>query len=284
VENAKSDNGLVQAAKLLNQRAPGRFEVVHLASTGSTNGWLKERFATGGIRGPMVVFTDEQTAGRGTRGRGWSQVGGRDLALSAAAFLAGEGQVDHRLSLAVGAVVALVIEQVAGSAARVKWPNDVLVPAGPAAEAPLLKTSGTLIETAAGKTGRLLVAGVGINVNSTAADFPAELAGRLATLSDSTGGSVDRAALAAGLADGLLDLLVPVGTGGGMDVLARLTAEWLSRDATAGARYVLRRGGIDRPVVAEGVDPASLALICRDAEGNRHEVTSYTELLAPEET
>jgi len=27
----------------------------------------------------------------------------------------------------------------------------------------------------------------------------------------------------------------------------------------------------------------SLALICRDAEGNRHEVASYTELLAPEE-
>ncbi|MBN2081945.1 biotin--[acetyl-CoA-carboxylase] ligase [bacterium] len=284
MEKAKIDMELQRAAELLKQRVAAAAEVVYLARTGSTNSWLKERFAAGGIDGPLVVFTGEQTAGRGTRGRDWSQVGGRDIALSVAAPLAGEGPVDRRLSLAVGVVAARAIELVTGIAARVKWPNDVLVPAGPAEAAPLLKASGTLIETAAAAAGRLLIAGVGINVNSTAAEFPAELAGRLATLHDSAGRTADRAALAAELGTVLLNLLVAVGTDGGSDLLERLTAEWLSRDATAGARYFLRRDGRDRPVVAMGVDPASLALVCRDQEGNRYEVASYTELLAPGET
>src|SRR5207253_84171 len=56
---------------------------------------------------------------------------------------------------------------------RVKCPNDLL------ASDPPRKAGGLLLE----HTGGWLLAGVGINVNSTAADFPPDLSGKLTTLS-----------------------------------------------------------------------------------------------------
>ena len=81
---------------------------------------MARRLAAGGAPHGTLVTTAEQTAGRGRQGRSW--VTPRGAAVLASLVLR---RPDPLLSLRGGLAVA----DVAGPAARVKWPNDVLVDA-----------------------------------------------------------------------------------------------------------------------------------------------------------
>lgn len=275
------------AAELASELGPG-LAVHYLPEVESTNSWLKERVATAGAPPVMLAFTDRQTAGRGTRGRQWLQARARDIALSLAAALPATERIDQRLSLAAGALVASVLEKATSLPMRVKWPNDILTrplrqPAGP-----WRKVGGILIETcpAPDATGMLIV-GVGVNVNSTAADYPAGLRGKLTTLSDAVGRPLRRQMLLILLVRGLVALAGLVGVsapgpafvpGGTID---ELISQWLRRDVTVGTRYILSRHGESRAVTAVRVDAATCGLWLSDEQGREHLVTSYTELEQP---
>ncbi len=126
---------------------------LHLRRVGSTNERARELAAAGAPHGTLVTAR-EQTAGRGRQGRTWATppVG----ALAASLVLR---RFDALLSLRAGLAVA----DVAGAAARVKWPNDVLVEGA--------KVAGVLVE------GRpqagWAVLGVGVNVAAGPAARPA---------------------------------------------------------------------------------------------------------------
>ena len=84
------------------------------------------------------------------------------------------------LSLAAGVAVAEAIIASSGVAARLKWPNDVLV-AG-------RKVAGILLE----RQGDVVIIGVGVNVSQR--EFPGELASRATSIA-LEGGLCDREAL-----------------------------------------------------------------------------------------
>jgi len=261
--------------------------VHYLQRVDSTNTWLKELCAAHGISQPALVFTDHQLAGRGTRGRTWMQQAGRDLALSIALPLTAGVSLDMRLSLAVGAAVAVALENACGIPLRVKWPNDILARApGAAGDAPWLKAGGILLESCANEPSpdnRALVAGAGVNINSTATGFPVELAARLTTLSDVSGKPVNRTGVHLAVANALLGLLhdaLQPGPGAISAIESKL-ADWFARDETAGTHYVLERDGVRLPVEARRVDAGTCGLVCVDAAGQEHLVTSYTELRTP---
>jgi BirA family transcriptional regulator, biotin operon repressor / biotin---[acetyl-CoA-carboxylase] ligase len=90
---------------------------LHLRSIGSTNARARELAQAGAPHGTAVT-ADEQTAGRGRQGRGWSTPPGGALAVSLVIR-----DPDPLLSLRAGLAVA----DLAGEGASVKWPNDVLV-------------------------------------------------------------------------------------------------------------------------------------------------------------
>jgi BirA family transcriptional regulator, biotin operon repressor / biotin---[acetyl-CoA-carboxylase] ligase len=90
---------------------------LHLRSVGSTNARARELAQAGAPHGTAVT-ADEQTAGRGRQGRGWSTPPGGALAVSLVIR-----DPDPLLSLRAGLAVA----DLAGEGASVKWPNDVLV-------------------------------------------------------------------------------------------------------------------------------------------------------------
>jgi len=116
-----------------------------------------------------VAVADEQTAGRGRHGRTWSAKPGSALLVSV--LLRPQLPADrvHLVTLAA-AVAATDALRAAGIAARVKWPNDVVVGDR--------KIAGILAEgDGAGK----VVVGMGLNVRADA--FPPELAD-LATAAD----------------------------------------------------------------------------------------------------
>jgi BirA family biotin operon repressor/biotin-[acetyl-CoA-carboxylase] ligase len=97
-----------------------RFRAVH-----STMDVLHDLAAEGAEAGTVVV-ADEQTGGRGSRGRGWrSPPGGLWLS---ALYRPGLAAGTELLSLRVGLAVAQAVEALAtGLRVSIKWPNDLLL-------------------------------------------------------------------------------------------------------------------------------------------------------------
>ena len=135
---------------------------LHLRTIGSTNARARELAAAGAPHGTAVT-ADEQTAGRGRQGRGWSTPPGSALAVSLVIR-----DPDPLLSLRAGLAVA----DLAGAGARVKWPNDVLVDG--------LKVAGILAEGRPQEGWSVL--GIGVNAALDLAVLPADVRERAGTL------------------------------------------------------------------------------------------------------
>jgi BirA family biotin operon repressor/biotin-[acetyl-CoA-carboxylase] ligase len=86
------------------------------------------------------------------------------------------------ISMLCALSVAETMEKLAGVTVQVKWPNDLWVEGR--------KVCGILIE--AGPAGRMVVAGMGINLFQEERDFPAELRTTAASLYQVSGTAVDR--------------------------------------------------------------------------------------------
>ncbi|MDQ3024649.1 MAG: biotin--[acetyl-CoA-carboxylase] ligase [bacterium] len=240
--------------------------VLHMPAVGSTSTRLKELIVGGQLNGPTLLVTDHQTAGRGTRSRSWisappeqtkAGMRPRDLALSYAVPLPREA--DPRTTLAIGALLADAITRATRIPLCVKWPNDLLCGDPPR------KVGGILVE----QTHGWLLIGVGINVNSRAAEFPADLAPALTTLTTVSRKALDVPLLQHAIADAL-------------DALPELDIErWLTRfrelDRTAGSRYTLNINGRPVAVTAESVADSG-ELLLRDVLGGEHQITAFTEL------
>jgi BirA family biotin operon repressor/biotin-[acetyl-CoA-carboxylase] ligase len=185
-------------------------ELEVVASTGSTNADLTER-ARAGAREGLVIATDDQRSGRGRLGRSWEVPPRSGLAVSVllrpaeppsgppsgsssgqssgqSSGIAAPPLVDRDrwswLPLLTGLAVVDTLTQVCGLPARLKWPNDVLVPAdgraptrdGAWAGAPLLKVCGILAEVVTTPTGPAVVVGTGINVSQRREELPVDTA------------------------------------------------------------------------------------------------------------
>ena len=130
----------------------------------SSNEYLRQRFEQGAGHGE-VCLVELQTAGRGRRGRVWSTPWGQSLMLSLGWRFESGIAVLEGLSLAVGVVVAQVLEQ-HGVAPKLKWPNDILLSEQGDAEGDELgKLAGILIEVTGDAAGPCeVVIGMGMNL------------------------------------------------------------------------------------------------------------------------
>jgi BirA family biotin operon repressor/biotin-[acetyl-CoA-carboxylase] ligase len=94
-----------------------------------------------------------------------------------------------QLTSLLARVVAETITEQTDCAATIKPPNDIYL-AG-------RKVAGILVEGRTEPGGRYVaVAGIGINVNQSADDFPEELRGSAGSLAMATGGKLNRAKVA----------------------------------------------------------------------------------------
>ena len=156
----------------------------HRALDSTNNRALKlARGRCGGL--PRLIVADRQTAGRG-RGshRWWTGPGALAFSILIDVRPYAKSPADALLtSLAAGIAVCEAVEPRLAGAATIglHWPNDVYAGGR--------KLAGVLIEA---PPGGLYVVGIGVNVNNRAADAPAELRDKVATLRDLTGGSVPR--------------------------------------------------------------------------------------------
>lgn len=141
------------------EQFPDPFRLLIRNSESSTNDALMKLGNEGAADG-LTLLALEQTQGRGRRGAAWFSQPDEALAFSILVRPTEPKALWPRLALAAGLAVAEAIEYF-GSAAGIKWPNDVWIGKR--------KVSGILVE--AGKD--FAIVGIGINVLTQ--EFPPEL-------------------------------------------------------------------------------------------------------------
>ena len=129
-----------------------------------------------------VAATDHQTAGRGRLGRVWEAPPGSSVLASVLLHPPVERSWPE-LSLLGGVAAAEAIEVATTLSVQVKWPNDVMLDRR--------KVAGVLAEARDGA----VVLGIGINVNQTRAELPADAPTEAASLRTVTGETYDVAVL-----------------------------------------------------------------------------------------
>jgi len=137
----------------------------------------------------VAVFAESQERGRGRHGRPWLDVSGRSVLVSVLLMPRLPAEDLGALSVLGAVAVCETVESMAGIAARVKWPNDVLTGTR--------KLAGILVEARAAESHRAnaFVLGIGLNVNQEAQDFPPELEERATSIRIASGKPVDRVPL-----------------------------------------------------------------------------------------
>ncbi len=137
----------------------------------------------GAAQGTLII-AEEQTAGKGQRGRRWLAPPGTSLLTSVILYPILTATQAPRLTMASSLAVAYAIEETTGLSVHFKWPNDIMLGAR--------KAGGILTEISV--TGEALdyaVVGMGLNVNLDVHEVP-EIAGTATSLSMELGHNVSR--------------------------------------------------------------------------------------------
>jgi len=210
-----------------------------------------------GQRHGAAILAEEQTAGRGRYGRGWSSP--RRLGLYVSVILE-KGQLPPAftlLPLTAGVAVADAIKNVAARAVELKWPNDLLWEGA--------KLGGILAESYGEPD--TVVLGVGLNVFQCPYDFPPRVLYPATSLVIAGAESTDRNALAAAALNALdrwLERWLEAGPG-------PVVEAWRERNVTLGRRIRIAGTGVAGTAVdltEEG------ALVVEDDAGGRRIIYS----------
>lgn len=228
---------------------------VALAAVDSTNAEAARRAQ--GQAQPLWILAEEQTGGRGRRGRPWASPRGN---FHATLLLHPQEPAEMVALRSFAAALALREACVAltglGGAFTLKWPNDVLLNGG--------KLAGILLESV-GKGARIDHLAIGIGVNLIAAPGPEAVepgALRPVSLLGETGLRVTPGAFLDALAPAYARWEDCFATQG----FAPLRAEWLAHAAQLGAPIRARTGSATREGIFETVD-ATGALVLRTPAG-----------------
>jgi BirA family biotin operon repressor/biotin-[acetyl-CoA-carboxylase] ligase len=195
----------------------------------STNAEAMRRAESGAGAG-LACVAEQQTAGRGRRGRKWISPFASNIYLSLVWEFEGGAAALEGLSLAVGVAVADALASCGVPDLELKWPNDIMHGGR--------KLGGILIEMAGDPAGNCqVVVGVGLNVrmpNKAAAEIDQQWT----DIASLTGQFPGRNSLLAAVLDALL-VLMPRFAQEGFEPWRE---RWVNRDAFAGKPVIVHSG------------------------------------------
>jgi BirA family biotin operon repressor/biotin-[acetyl-CoA-carboxylase] ligase len=235
-------------ARLGKTKVVGR-DIRVFKETASTND-VAEKLARDGAKEGVVVFAESQTRGRGRLGRKWASPARKGLWFSVLLRPALSPQETTRLTIASATALARAIRAETGVLPQIKWPNDILIRGR--------KVAGILTEMSA-ELDRVkhVIAGIGVDVNLVASDFPVELRKIATSLKLESGKPIDRPELAAAILRELDRDYARVCGG----QFAAVADEWEAQCVTLGSNVTIHLG--DRTIRgrAESLDDDGTLLV-----------------------
>ena len=236
---------------------------LHQASVSSTMDVARDE-AEGGAPDGTVVIADEQTQGRGRRGRRWVSPPGGNIY---ATIILRPGPWDIRsLGMVAPLAVCEAVDAVADVRSVIKWPNDLLIEGR--------KVGGVLIDTRlTGEKVDYALVGVGINVNFDPSQHE-EIREMATSLASELGREVSREALLAAFLNRFERLYLAARGDEGV------YEAWKARLETLGRRVEVRIGDDIEEGIAEDVD-AEGNLILRRADDSTVLLTAGDVTLQP---
>lgn len=139
--------------------------IIYLEQVNSTNTYIKENKLNNGD----IVYTFNQTNGRGRLGRTW--YGENALALSLL-HIPKETSNLPVVSIIFGTAVCVSLKEITSLDLKIKWPNDIVIDGK--------KLCGVLVEAVTDNDGVCLICGVGINISNK--DFPEDIKDKATSL------------------------------------------------------------------------------------------------------
>ena len=256
---------------------PAIRRVIHLDTIDSTNN-LARQLASEGAAAIVLVSADEQTQGRGRRGRAWFTPPGTALAMSLLTRPAIPAQGAMRLTMLAGLAAVEGIEQATALCLGLKWPNDVVsvneermaqgaIPHPSSLILHPLKVGGILTECAfQGDQIEYAIVGLGLNVNVDFSQQP-ELLQVATSLKNLKGNEIDRLGVLAAIVKRFVKKY---------DWLhneVKLRDAWSARLLNLGRIVKVQTGDAIVEGLAEGVDLDG-ALLVRSDDGQLHRLLS----------
>ena len=198
--------------------------------TTSTNDVI-EKLARDGVKEGVVVFAESQTRGRGRLGRKWMSPARRGLWFSVLLRPDFRPQEATRLTVASATALRRAIESQTGLKPEIKWPNDILV-CGKKVAGILTELSAELDQV------KYVILGIGVDVNLSQGDFPAELRKLATSLKAELGMPVSRPELAVAILRELDHDYARIAAG----QFAAVADEWEEHGTTIGQEVTIRTG------------------------------------------
>jgi BirA family biotin operon repressor/biotin-[acetyl-CoA-carboxylase] ligase len=233
-------------------------EIRYLATTDSTN---RQACALGeaGAEEGLVVIADQQSAGKGRLGRTWVSPPGVNLYLSILLRPPLPPHAAPQLTFLSALAVSRTIAAVSGLVPTHKWPNDVLIDG--------CKVAGLLNEMSAESDRiRYVVLGIGVNLNMTVEQFPADLRAPATSLLIAGGRPVGRARFARTLLEELDSLYAGYLQHGAAPIMAA----WEAHCDLLGKTVAVEEGGKALRGVVSGIDrDGALLLTLEDGSTER---------------
>ncbi len=252
-------------ARLGKPRIIGR-DIRVLDQVISTNDVIEQMTTDNPTEG-LAVFAESQTKGRGRLGRRWSSPSGKGLWFSILLRPNLHPMEITQLTAAAATALARAIENETGLHAEIKWPNDLLIDGK--------KVAGILTEL----QGELdlvhyVIIGIGIDVQQSPSDFPAELRKSAISLKMALGRPVDRPSLATAILRELDRDYARI-----LDrQFKELAEEWEARCSTLGQHVSIEVGARTLRGRAEALDPNG-ALLLRTDHGRLEPITGGDVLI-----
>ena len=198
--------------------------------TTSTND-IVERLARDGAKEGAVVFAESQTKGRGRLGRKWLSPAKKGLWFSALLRPRLRPQDTTQLTVMAATALRRAIASQTQLKVEIKWPNDILVRGR--------KVAGILTElNAEVDQVKYVILGIGVDVNQSLGEFPAELRKVASSLKAELGKPLSRPEIAVAILRELDRDYARVASGD----FAGVADEWEKHCSTLGRAVSVRTG------------------------------------------
>jgi BirA family biotin operon repressor/biotin-[acetyl-CoA-carboxylase] ligase len=246
----------------LKTRRIGKKILVYV-KTSSTNDIAAE-YAKNKKNDGLVIFAEEQTAGRGRAGTKWHS--NRADSILCSIVLTDCKLTSELLSLTCAVAVADGLGKIGGTEAKVKWPNDIIINGK--------KVAGILLESKLNENGRVYILGIGINCHQKKDSFPVELQ-PIATSIDIESNSVsDRVSLAKRLLTSMEHWLEIAAK-----TSEKVTEKWRRLSIQLNHRVKLVYNGREFAGNCIGIDPEKGLILQLDTGGVRMFDAAHTSIV-----